>query len=193
MSDSAARHRARQTVINLSLALAASVGLVLVLVLIVPRDDSNRIKPVDYATISQGAASDSKLAIFTITPPSLWWSNNAAFNENPVDTVKNFTAGFVGSETKYIGYTQAFDANPTWLALNLTGLTPTGELKTEHYSWQIYKSVEKHDPAKTKDYMMVLNNNDQDYVLLYGVAETSEFETFANAIDKKMAGIPDLG
>jgi hypothetical protein len=29
--------------------------------------------------------------------------------------------------------------------------------------------------------------------LLYGVAETSEFETFAKAIDKKIAGIPDLG
>jgi hypothetical protein len=193
LSDSAARHRARQTVINLSLALAASVGLVVVLVLIVPRDDSNRIKPVDYATISQGAASDSNLDIFTITPPSVWWSNNATFNENPVDTVKNFTAGFVGSETKYIGYTQAFDANPTWLALNLAGLTPTGELKTEHYTWQTYKSIEEHEPAKTKDYLMVLDYSDQDYVLLYGVAETAEFETFAQAIDKKISGVMDLG
>ena len=193
MTDSAARHRARQTIINLVLALAASVGLVVVLVLIVPRDDSSRIKPIDYASISHGAAIDSSLPIFTITPPDKWWSNNAVFNDNPVDTVKNFTAGFVGSDTKYIEYVQAFDANPTWLALNLNGLTPTGELKTEHYTWQIYKSVEKHDPAKTKDYLMVLNSNDQDFVLLYGVAEPTEFEFFARAIDKKIAGIPDLG
>ena len=47
MSDSAARHRARQTVINLILALGASIGLVVTLVLIVPRDDSNRIKEID--------------------------------------------------------------------------------------------------------------------------------------------------
>lgn len=192
MSDSAARHRARQTIINLVLALAASVGLVVVLVLIVPRDDSNRIKPVDYVSISTAAESDSNLGIFTITPPTPWWSNNAVFNENPADTVKNFTAGFVGSDTKYIAYTQAFDANPTWLALNLNGLTPTGEYSSEHYSWQIYQAVEKHDPARTKDYLMVLNSADQDYVLLYGVAETSEFETFANAIDKEIAGIPEI-
>jgi len=193
LSDSAARHRARQTIINLVLALAASVGLVIVLVLIVPRDDSSRIKPIDYAGISHGAAVDSKLPIFTITPPEKWWSNNAVFNENPVDTVKNFTAGFVGSDTKYVEYEQAFNANPTWLALNLNGMTTTGELKTEHYSWQIYQSFEKHDPAKTKDYLMVLNYSKQNYVLLYGVAEPSEFEFFAKAIDKKIAGVPDLG
>ena len=193
MSDSAARHRARQTIINLVLALSASVGLVVVLVLIVPRDDSNRIKPVDYAGISQSAQSDTKLGIFTITPPTKWWSNNAVFNENPADTVKNFTAGFVGSETKYIEYIQAFDTNPTWVALKLNGMTPTGEFTSEHFTWQIYKSIEQHDPARTNDYLMVLNYSDQDYVLLSGVAETSEYEFFANAIDKKIAGVPDLG
>ena len=192
MSDSAARHRARQTVINLVLALGASIGLLVVLVLIVPRDDSNRIKPIDYASISQEAQADTKLGIFTITPPENWWSNNAVFNETPADTVKNFTAGFVGSDTKYIGYTQAFDANPTWLALNLSTMTITGELKTNHYTWQIYKSIEAHNPPKTKDYMMVLNYKDQNYVLLYGVADTTEFEYFAKAIDKKISRIPEL-
>ena len=193
MSDSAARHRARQTIINLVLALSASVGLVVVLVLIVPRDDSNRIKPIDYVGISQSAQSDTKLGIFTITPPAKWWSNNAVFNENPADTVKNFTAGFVGSDTKYIQYIQAFDTNPTWVALKLNGMTPTGEFKSEHFTWQIYKSIEQHDPARTNDYLMVLNYSDQDYVLLSGVAETSEYEFFAKAIDKKIAGVPDLG
>jgi hypothetical protein len=164
-----------------------------VLVLIVPRDDSNRIKPVDYAGISQSAQSDTKLGIFTITPPTKWWSNNAVFNENPADTVKNFTAGFVGSETKYIEYIQAFDTNPTWVALKLNGMTPTSEFKSEHFTWQIYKSIERHDPARTNDYLMVLNYSDQDYVLLSGVAETSEYEFFAKSIDKKIAGVPDLG
>jgi len=193
LSDSAARHRARQTIINLVLALSASVGLVVVLVLIVPRDDSNRIKPIDYVGISQSAQSDTKLGIFTITPPNKWWSNNAVFNENPADTVKNFTAGFVGSDTKYIQYIQAFDTNPTWVALKLNGMTPTGEFTSEHFTWQIYKSIEQHDPARTNDYLMVLNYSDQDYVLLSGVAETSEYEFFAKAIDKKIAGVPDLG
>ena len=69
MSDSAARHRARQTVINLILALGASIGLVVTLVLIVPRDDSNRIKEIDYTAISQKAKADSSLEVIPFRSP----------------------------------------------------------------------------------------------------------------------------
>ena len=192
MSDSAARHRARQTVINLCLALAASIGLVVTLVLIVPRDDSNRIKEVDYTTISQKAKVDSGFEVITITPPANWWSNNAALTTNNIDTVPVFKAGFVGSDIKYIGYTQAFNANPTWLALSLNGKVITGEYSSQHYKWDIYESVVKNDPKKTMDYIMVLNHKDQDYVLLYGVADQSEFKTFVDSIDKEIWSVPQL-
>ena len=98
MSDSAARHRARQTVINLALALGASIGLVIVLVLIVPRDDSNRIKPINYAGIAQEAQADSKLGIFTITPPENWWSNNAMLTTNNIDKLNLLKDGKIFSE-----------------------------------------------------------------------------------------------
>ena len=192
MSDSAARHRARQTVINLCLALAASVGIVITMVLIVPRDDSNRIKEVDYATISQKAKADSGLEVITVTPPNNWWSNNASLTTNNVDTVPVFKAGFVGSDIKYIGYTQAFNANPTWLALSLNGKVITGEYSSKHYKWDIYESVVKNDPKKTMDYIMVLNHKDQDYVLLYGVADESEFKVFVDSIDKELWGVPQI-
>lgn len=192
MSDSAARHRARQTVINLCLALAASVGIVITMVLIVPRDDSNRIKEVDYATISQTAKAESGLEVITVTPPANWWSNNASLTTNNVDTVPVFKAGFVGSDIKYIGYTQAFNANPTWLALSLNGKVLTGEYSSKHYKWDIYESVVKNEPKKTMDYVMVLNHKDQDYVLLYGVADESEFKTFVDSIDKEIWGVPQI-
>ena len=192
MSDSAARHRARQTVINLCLALAASVGIVITMVLIVPRDDSNRIKEVDYATISQKAKADSGLEVITVTPPTNWWSNNASLTTNNIDTVPVFKAGFVGSDIKYIGYTQAFNANPTWLALSLNGKVITGEYSSKHYKWDIYESVVKNDPKKTMDYIMVLNHKDQDYVLLYGVADESEFKVFVDSIDKELWGVPQI-
>jgi hypothetical protein len=192
LSDSAARHRARQTVINLCLALAASIGLVVTLVLIVPRDDSNRIKEVNYPTISQKAKVDSGFEVITITPPTNWWSNNASLTTNNIDTVPVFKAGFVGSDIKYIGYTQAFNANPTWLALSLNGKVITGEYSSQHYKWDIYESVVKNDPKKTMDYIMVLNHKDQDYVLLYGVADQSEFKTFVDSIDKEIWSVPQL-
>jgi hypothetical protein len=192
LSDSAARHRARQTIINLCLALAACIALVVTIVLIVPRDDSNRIKEVDYSTISRTANKDTKLNIITINPPANWWCNSAEFTLKAIDAVQTFKAGFVGSDVKYIGYTQAFETNPTWLALKLNGKVLTGEYSSGKYTWQIYKSVVQSTPAKTMDYMMVLNNQKNDYVFLYGVADTQEFEVFANEIEDRLRGMTGI-
>jgi hypothetical protein len=192
LSDSAARHRARQTVINLILALGASIGLVVTLVLIVPRDDSSRIREIDYTAASQKAKADSGFEVITITPPENWWSNNAKLTTNNIDTVPVFKAGFVGSDIKYVGYTQAFNANPTWLALSLNGKVLTKEYSSKHYKWDVYESIIKNEPKKTMDYIMVLNYKDQDYVLLYGVAEDSEFKTFIDSIDEELWGVPKV-
>ena len=192
MSDSAARHRARQTVINLILALGASIGLVVTLVLIVPRDDSSRIREIDYTAISQKSKADSGLNVITITPPENWWSNNAMLTTNNIDTVPVFKAGFVGSDIKYVGYTQAFNANPTWLALSLNGKVLTKEYSSKHYTWDVYESIVRNEPKKTMDYIMVLNYKDQDYMLVYGVAEDSEFKTFIDSIDEELWGVPKV-
>ena len=192
MSDSAARHRARQTVINLILALGASIGLVVTLVLIVPRDDSSRIREIDYTAISKKAKADSGFDVITITPPENWWSNNAMLTTNNIDTVPVFKAGFVGSDIKYVGYTQAFNANPTWLALSLNGKVLTKQYSSKHYTWDVYESIIKNEPKKTMDYIMVLNYKDQDYMLVYGVAEDSEFKTFIDSIDEELWGVPKV-
>jgi hypothetical protein len=162
------------------------------MVLVVPRDDSSRIKSVDYTAISQKAKTDSGFNVITITPPTNWWSNSASLTTNNIDTVPVVKAGFVGSDIKYIGYTQAFNANPTWLALSLNGKMLTQEYSSEHYKWAVYESIVKNDPKKTMDYIMVLNYKAQDYVLLYGVADQTEFKTFVDSIDKQLWGVPEI-
>jgi hypothetical protein len=42
------------------------------------------------------------------------------------------------------------------------------------------------------DYIMVLNYKAQDYVLLYGVADQTEFKTFVDSIDKQLWGVPEI-
>jgi Protein of unknown function (DUF4245) len=182
LSDSAAKHRARQTVVNLVLALAASIALVALVVISVPRDESNRIKPVAYDNIVNQAKSATGLNFISIKAPTGWWCNLAQLNTSSNDAVINFKAGFVGSNTKYIGYTQAFDANPTWLAFKLNTLTPTGDYK----DWKIYQSIMKNDPPKTNDYTMVLQYSSNNYVLLYGVADESELQAFADEISLRL-------
>lgn len=182
MSDSGARYRAKQTVVNLSLALAACVAMVALVVIAVPRDESNRIKEVNYSSIVDQALTSTDLPLIKIVPLEGWWSNLAQLNTESADAVVNFKAGFVGSDVKYIGYTQAFDGNATWLAFQLAGTTITGSYETGGYKWGIYQSIIKNDPQKTMDYIMVLKYSKDNYVLLYGIADKNEYEAFATEI-----------
>jgi len=50
----------------------------------------------------------------------------------------------------------------------------------------------KNDPKKTMDYIMVLNYKAQDYVLLYGVADQTDFKAFIDSIDKQLNGVPQI-
>ncbi len=183
MSDSAAKHRARQTVVNLVLALAACVIAVVLIVISVPRDESNRIKAVEYSKIVAEAKTSTNLDLISINPISGWWCNLANLKTASSDGVQQFEAGFVGSDVKYIGYTQAFSANATWLAFKLGKTTITGTYKT----WDIYQAVIPNDPKQTMDYIMVHKYGNENYVLLYGVADQSDFESFADEITNRLS------
>ena len=108
--DAAAKRRARQTVINLLLSLGASLAIVLALVLIVPRDDSNRIQPVDYRSVATDAQTASGKYIVAPELPQGWWANSARYTGNPADGVATYYAGFVGPKNQYIGLDEGFAA-----------------------------------------------------------------------------------
>lgn len=184
--DAAAKRRARQTVNNLVLALIASLGIMLAIVLIVPRDDSNRIQKVDYKSVALEAKASSGKQVIAPELPAEWWSNSARWSPKPVDGVQNWYVGFVGPKNQYIGLTQAFGINPTWLAFQLKGNLKTSTKKIGLYTWDVYESSEVHSPPKTKDFAMVLNYNEQDTVIIYGVAHAEDFTAIANAIQVKL-------
>ena len=188
MSDQAAKERrAKQTVNNLLLSLLVSVAMVLVIILIVPRDDSSRIPHVDYQKIASQAASASSKNIIAPDLPAGWWSNQAKWSQTPVDAVPKFEAGFVGPKNQYLGMTQAFGVNPTWLALSLKDV-----VLEKNYSnpgsavvWGVYKSPEVHNPPKTRDVIWIAQFG-SDAVLIYGDASKDEFVTFTKAIESKL-------
>jgi hypothetical protein len=185
--DAAAKRRAKQTVNNLVLALLASLGVMLALILVVPRDDSNRIQPVDYKAIAAEAQASSGQQILAPDLPEGWWSNSARWSPKPADGVQNWYAGFVGPKNQYIGLTQAFGINPTWLAFQLKNSAKTGTQAVGNQTWDVYEALERGDTPKTKDFMMVLNYNGSDVALIYGVANPQDFVSIATAIQTNLA------
>jgi len=184
--DAAAKRRARQTVNNLVLALLASLGIMIAIVLIVPRDDSNRIQHVDYKAIAAEARASSGQQVVAPELPTGWWSNSARWSPKPVDGVQNWYVGFVGPKNQYVGLTQAFGINPTWLAFQLKNDVKTGTQAVGSYTWDIYEAAELNNPPKTKDFSMVLNYNGHDIAIIYGIAKPQDFVDIATAIQTKL-------
>jgi hypothetical protein len=189
MSDAAAKRRARQTVTNLLLALGSSIGLVLVLIMIVPRDDTSLVKKVDYVSVAKDAADSTSRPVIVPSIETGWWCNSARWTANPGDgTSASWYAGFVGPKNQYIGITQTYDTNATWLAQQLSGLKNTGTMTTSGRNWQVWQAKEPHVPAKTKDYLMV-GSQGADNVLIYGTASNAEMKAFATGVAEQMSKV----
>ena len=163
------------------MSLLATLALVLVIVLIVPRDDSNRIQPVEYQTISAAAKTDSGENILAPELPQGWWVNQAKWNGNPTDGVKTWKVGFVGPKNQYIGLVQAFAINPTWLAQQTVGMDSVINKNQNTLNWL------RWTPAKGTDadpIMLTLELDNGNFVSLSGTANEEEFGVFAKMIEQ---------
>lgn len=181
MSDAAAKRRARQTLINLLLSLVASVGVMVLLVLAVPRDDSNRIQPVDYQAVAAEAAKEAPGEILVPVLPVDWYSNAARYRSSALDGVANWYAGFIGPNSEFIAMTQGFEVNTTWMQLMLESNKETGEILIQGKTWRIFESTRENNPRKSKDYMMVLEYQ-ANAIFVYGVAPSQQLEDFASQL-----------
>ena len=192
--DSAAKHRARQTIRNLALSLLACLGLVLALILIVPRDESSRIQRVDYKSIGTDVASSTGLKIVIPELPEGWWCNKATWTGKSPDGVKTWYIGFVGPQNQYVGFTQAFDVNPTWFVGQLGEGAAAVQPKPVG-DWFQYDALVQHDPAKTRDHVWALGFSGIEKAkgnayLLYGADKLEDFKAIAGVLklDASMAG-----
>lgn len=183
MSDSAAQHRAKQTVRNLIYSLLVTVALVAAIILGVPRDDSNRIAQVEYSEIAAQASESLGAEALAPVIPQTWWSN-AARLENELD-VKTWYVGFVTEDNQFIGMSQAVESNPSWLALTLQGNWQEGEVVIEGRTWEIWPTLNPQSPRGTKHYAMVHKYQDSA-VVIYGTAEPEQFELLAKAIGAQL-------
>ncbi|MEO0061100.1 MAG: hypothetical protein RL343_718 [Actinomycetota bacterium] len=181
-ADSAAKHRAKQTVVNLVLSLVACLGIVIITVLAVPRDDSNRIKAVDYVSAAESAEASSNLNLVAPELPKGWWANQAKWNESAADGVKVWKVGFVGPNNQYVGVTQGFGVNPTWVALQTVGFEPDTQSTAKNNTWTKWK------PGKNTDadpHLWTLEKNG-NFIAMSSTATDAELDEFAALLEKEI-------
>ena len=180
---SSANHRAKQTVRNLVFSLLVTLGLTIAIVLAVPRDDSNRIQKIDYVSIAAEVQQSVGTGVLAPEIPKDWWANGARLETSL--GVETWYVGFVTEDSQYIGLTQAFESNPSWLANQLQGNWLDGTLDIEGRTWEIWPTLSPRMPAGTKEYALV-HNYETSSVVIYGTADEAQFRLLATAISKDL-------
>lgn len=175
---SSRRHRERQTLLNLVGALLASLVAVLFLVLVVVRPELPERAAVDYQAIA--AESGTEVPLATPDLPPAWKANAATFNARPADGVVNWYIGFVTPDRQFVALRQRIDANPTWVANQLSGAQSTGTTTIQGVTWTVYDRRTAKD-AGNLAYAMTAENQTSSFIL-FGTAIDSEFETVATAL-----------
>ena len=178
-SSGGAQYRARQTVRNLVYSLLVTCGVVVLLILGVPRDDSNRLQPVDYVAIAQSASETEGFTALAPEIPEQWYSN-AARLENTLG-VRGWYVGFVTEENEFIGLSQAFETNPSWEAEILKTNFLEGEIELAGLTWEIWPTINPQSPPGTKEYALK-HSFGTSSVVIYGTADLEDFEVVANSI-----------
>ncbi|MGN6325132.1 DUF4245 domain-containing protein [Pseudolysinimonas sp.] len=181
-------HRANQTLINLLLAIGASLVVVVVLVLVVVRPaPENSRQQVDYLQTAQQAQAsvDSRLAAPRL--PSGWYANRAELSQPGDGQVSTWEIGLLSPDARYVGLTQGFRADATWVADQVERLQPTRTRSYGGLDWRVYDHRDRTlgDDAHVA-YALVATSGDSTIVLTGSTATNGEFATVATAIGKEL-------
>jgi hypothetical protein len=176
-------HRANQTLINLLLAIGASLVIVIVLVLVVVRPGADNAQhKVDYLQTAQEAQASAPAPLAAPVLPKGWYANRAQLSD-PSGQVASWGVGLVSPATRYVGITQGFDADPTWIAEQVDKQQPT---RTAQYGGMAWKVYDHRDAGGDVPYALVTTSGHSTIVLSGTTGTDAEFATVATAIGKEL-------
>ncbi len=181
-------HRNRQTVNNLVYSLIATVALVAVIVLVVPRGQPASTPAVDYATIAaqgQGAEPDR---LVTPTLPNDWKSNSAGLRTKTASGVDSWYIGLITPQKQFIGISQGFNANVSWLAEQVNRSLVSTTKTIDGVKWDVYDNRNSGHDNGNVDYALATAAGASTFVV-YGTASDAEFETVAASLASQITSL----
>ncbi|TDW30832.1 DUF4245 domain-containing protein [Cryobacterium psychrophilum] len=183
-AENSRKYRAQKTVNNLVLSLIVTVAAVLLIVMLVPRNDNPVDRSVDFAAVATQLqpSVDEPLAV-PVLPEG--WSTNAA-EWRTADAVSSWYLGLVTPEKQFIGFSQAIDANPTWLAQQLLSQAPVDSVQIDGITWDMYRNPAPTADRGNFDEALVTTAGSSTYLLI-GTAPETEFEVLARVLAASIA------
>jgi hypothetical protein len=188
-AQNSANHRNRQTVNNLVYSLIATVALVVVIVLIVPRGNPTATTPpVDYATVAEQAQGSEPDRLVVPKLPAGWTSNSAELRTKTADKVDSWYIGLLTPKGQYIGITQGFDANDSWVADQVAKSRIGGTREIDGVTWDVYDNRKAGSDVGNVEYGLTTNAGHSSLILV-GTADDSEFRTVASALAEQITAL----
>ncbi|WP_025158694.1 DUF4245 domain-containing protein [Leifsonia aquatica] len=188
-AQNSANHRNRQTINNLVYSLIATVALVIVIVLIVPRGNPTATQPpVDYASVAQEAQGSQADPLLVPKLPSSWKSNSAELRTKTADGVDSWYIGLITPKGEYIGITQGFDANDSWVADQVSKSRIGGTRDIDGVRWDVYDNRKAAADAGNVEYALTTNAGHSSIVVV-GTADDAEFRTVASSLASQITAL----
>ena len=177
------RHRENQTFTNLIVATIACLAVVLVMVLVVVRPGLPPREPVDVAAAAAAAQGTVDAPLIAPQLPE-GFASNAAEIRTGGDGVTTWYAGYVTPAQQFVSFTQAIDANPTWLQGAVEEAPPTGERSIGGLTWTEHDQRDAEDPGNFA--YVLTTEHDASTVVIAGTAADDEIQTFAEAVSAEL-------
>ncbi|MFJ3491753.1 DUF4245 domain-containing protein [Leifsonia aquatica] len=188
-AQNSANHRNRQTINNLVYSLIATVALVIVIVLVVPRGNPTATQPpVDYASVAQEAQGSQADPLLVPKLPADWKSNSAELRTKTADGVDAWYIGLITPKGEYIGITQGFDANDSWVADQVDKSRIGGTRDIDGVTWDVYDNRTSSSDAGNVEYALTTNAGHSSIVVV-GTADDDEFRTVAASLADQITAL----
>lgn len=188
-AQNSANHRNRQTINNLVYSLIATVALVIVIVLVVPRGNPTATQPpVDYASVAQEAQGSQADPLLVPKLPADWTSNSAELRTKTADGVDAWYIGLITPKGEYIGITQGFDANDSWVADQVDKSRIGGTRDIDGVTWDVYDNRKSSSGAGNVEYALTTNAGHSSIVVV-GTADDDEFRTVAASLADQITAL----
>ncbi|WP_316308639.1 DUF4245 family protein, partial [Clavibacter michiganensis] len=110
-----------------------------------------------------------------------WSANYAEIRTSNASGVASWNIGLIAPADDFIGLTQGFDANPTWVGQQLKQSVASSTTTIAGVEWTVYDNRASTDDVGNLEYALTTEAGGSTYIL-FGTGTDAEFTTMAESI-----------